>query len=79
MGRFIKNFFLVACLIGLGSVVAQENDDLYYTKSDRNKEQNKLEEMRSKWYASQYPEEENQKSEVKRSQAKQKRQQDAKR
>ena len=67
MGRYIKNFFLVSCLIGLGSVMAQENDDLYFNKSDRKKEQKEKEEMRSKWYASQNPQEETQEAEEEQS------------
>ncbi|MEM6734544.1 MAG: hypothetical protein AAF620_00615 [Bacteroidota bacterium] len=41
MGHYIKNLFLLLSLIGSASVIGQEHDDLYFTKSDREKQKSK--------------------------------------
>lgn len=56
MGRGITKFFFLLFFIGSISVLAQENDDLYYTKADREKDKTQKREYAADWQASQFPE-----------------------
>ncbi|MEM0938786.1 MAG: hypothetical protein AAGI25_03230 [Bacteroidota bacterium] len=60
MGQYIKNLFLLLSLIGPAAGIGQEYDDLYFTKSDREKQKRK----QMVPYESQYGSEETSQAEV---------------